>query len=191
MCQKVKYIIVFFLGGIICTTIGVYATLTYNASQITYTKNNVEMPLSSALDELYTSANRDITFSNVTYAETLSTISATSKNQTISLTKGKWVVTFLRSSSWNRSGTTDQTGTSNYNLVCGDGNTVLKIASKSYQKSGTTLSNNSYITNRIYENMYFVDFVSNSGSCYVTFVDSTDTSYAPEIVTLQAVKINK
>ena len=31
----------------------VYATITYNASQITYTRNNVEIPLSSAMDELY------------------------------------------------------------------------------------------------------------------------------------------
>ena len=58
--MKIKYLIVGIILGLLFGSVGVYATLTYNASQITYTKNNVEMPLSSAIDDLYTTQTTTI-----------------------------------------------------------------------------------------------------------------------------------
>ena len=51
-----KNILFFIMGGIFFSTIAVYATMTYSASQITY-KNTT---LDHAIDELYTSANIEI-----------------------------------------------------------------------------------------------------------------------------------
>ena len=55
---KIKLIITFILGGIICSVISVSATLMYQANQVKYTKsNNEEVTLDSALNELYGAAN--------------------------------------------------------------------------------------------------------------------------------------
>ena len=65
MCKFLKSRLFFFmLGIVIASTISVFATLTYNASQIVYTKNNLEMPLSNVIDELYSSAS---TIGNIEY----------------------------------------------------------------------------------------------------------------------------
>lgn len=59
MCQKVKYIIVFIIGMIVCSSLSVYATSIFMASQIEYTKksDNTTVTLDYVLDELYTSAS--------------------------------------------------------------------------------------------------------------------------------------
>ena len=58
---KIKLIITFILGGIICSVISVSATLMYQANQVKYTKsNNEEVTLDSALNELYNDANTTI-----------------------------------------------------------------------------------------------------------------------------------
>ena len=56
-----KYILVFILGGIFFSSLSVFATLTYSANQITYTKGNNTMYLSDAMDELYTTQNTTLT----------------------------------------------------------------------------------------------------------------------------------
>jgi len=48
-----KYIIGFIIGGIICTSIGVYAAMSYQASEITYKNTTVDQ----ALDDLYSLSN--------------------------------------------------------------------------------------------------------------------------------------
>ena len=60
--MKKKIIFLFgFVLGILISGIVVYATLTYNANQIMYTKsNNTEVTLDTALNELYTSANTTV-----------------------------------------------------------------------------------------------------------------------------------
>ena len=54
MKKKVIFIIGFILGGLLFGIVGVYATLSYSANQITYTKGNNTIYLSEAIDELYT-----------------------------------------------------------------------------------------------------------------------------------------
>ena len=81
MKNNIKIIIAFFLGAIIFGSAGVYATLTYNANQITYTKGNNTMYLSDAIDELYTSADSIESLENQ-ISDLESDISA--KNSTIS-----------------------------------------------------------------------------------------------------------
>ena len=51
--KNIKFILGFILGGIVCTSIGVFATIYYEASQINY-KNTT---LDHAIDELYTTQN--------------------------------------------------------------------------------------------------------------------------------------
>ena len=58
MRKYIKYVICFILGGLVLGSIGVFATLTYSANQITYTKDNNTMYLSEAIDELYTTSNK-------------------------------------------------------------------------------------------------------------------------------------
>ena len=58
--MKVRYIIISLLIGLLLGSVGVYAALTYNANQITYTKGNNTMYLSDAIDELYTTESTTI-----------------------------------------------------------------------------------------------------------------------------------
>ena len=60
MKKYIKYVLCFFVGIIFTLSIGCFAVFSYNASQITYSKNNVEIPLSDAIDELYTTSNTTI-----------------------------------------------------------------------------------------------------------------------------------
>ena len=176
------------LRAVIATivTVGVYAI---NASEITYNDTTLDV----TLNDLYNKANRTITLTNPTYSETLTTVSSTSRQQTIELTKGNWIVTFARVTTWGRASTSESTGTSNYTLVCNNGGTATKVASKSYQKSGTDpLSANSstYYTGRLHENMYLINITSDTDTCYVTYVDASENSSIAEMATIQAVKIN-
>ena len=56
MKEKLKFIYVAIISGLLCSVVSVYATITYTAAQITYGNTTV----GSALDSLYTSANETI-----------------------------------------------------------------------------------------------------------------------------------
>ena len=150
-----KYMIIsvtsFVIGAIIFFSIGVYATLTYNASQITYTKNNIEMPLSNAIDELYTSANEpSINKINGTVTSTylISKDTSTDDDLTLSLGQGNFYVFVSMSRGYPVSSATDTAeGYHNYegsghftytngNCIFQDGNTIYSI--------GSTASNSRY-----------------------------------------------
>lgn len=70
----------FVVGGIICTSIGVYATISYQANQINY--NNTT--LDHVLDDLYTASNAEnYTFtSNITPSSETQTFQTTGKRLT-------------------------------------------------------------------------------------------------------------
>ena len=178
-------IFTFILGGLVFGSFGVLATISYQANQIIY--NNT--PLNEVLDDLYDRTDNEITITDSAYDETLSVISSDNRRQNIELTKGRWIVTFVRSSSWNRNAETNSTANSSYSLVCSNGNTVTTLTGKSYQKSGTSPVNNSYITGRIFENMYIANINNDNDTCYVEYKDNGDLATSAEITTIHAVKV--
>ena len=56
-----KNILLIIISGLFFSSISVFATLTYSANQITYTKGNNTMYLSEAIDELYTTQGTTVT----------------------------------------------------------------------------------------------------------------------------------
>ena len=82
MKERLKFFCVAIISGIVCSALSVYATITYTANQITYTKtNNQEVTLDSALNELYASANNQVYSGTYTFtpSSTVQTISTKDK----------------------------------------------------------------------------------------------------------------
>ena len=184
-----KYLIGFLVGIVISSSI-VLAATKIDASNIIYmNSNNEEKTVDIVLNDLYAKANRELILSNPIYSETLSTISSNSRQQAINLSTGKWIVTFIRNSSWNRSSATNSTGSSNYAMLCNSGSSVTMLTGKNYQKSSTSAANGNYITSRLYENMYLVNVTNSNDTCYVEYKDVSSNDN-PEVVTMQAIKID-
>jgi len=92
MKKNFKFILGFIAGAILCTTIGVMATLSYAASQIQYKNTTLDL----AMNELYNEVNTDIlqklnlSPSKVQYYESYGTRENRSLN--INLNPGKYLI---------------------------------------------------------------------------------------------------
>ena len=97
-------IFIFLLGFVIASAIGVYAI---NAGEIDYKNTNVE----SALDTLYTNANKDLTFGNIQVSRSMGHMLALGdRTVDISLDKGKYLVTLIWNAAYDSNNTDDRNG---------------------------------------------------------------------------------
>ena len=188
-----KYAIGFIFGAIIFSIIRVYATVTYSANQITYTKGNNTMYLSEAIDELYTSADRVPTIGVATYANSAGSQQASgTRKVTMNLNKGRYLVHIMLSLGISSTTSDDRGNTcsGNDDLTCTNNCQVTRkdCYYRSFTASGTThgqavVNIVSYIVNVTADNTTITGANSSWGR-------STNSSVA-EIITISATPISK
>ena len=195
-----KYILVITLLIISFYVGNVYATLSYSASQITYTKNNIEMPLDSALNELYSEANIDIlTRLNLTsnkisaegnYGDRLQSL-----QKEVSINPGKYIILSIYAETQGngtnslRNNPYNQTGIISFDSSKGS---CTKLLSKVIQANSTdNVSNNSWklgVNNFI--TTYTCDFTSSVNVTVIGNPSTSNNTTASASVYLQTIKLD-
>ena len=162
MKNNVKIIIAFILGLIIAGSIGVYATIKIQASEIGYKDTTVE----ATLNDLYTLAGKNISFGNPIYSH-YSGDQLENSEITLPLNKGKYIVSAIYALA-NHSATYNVINVNNNGrnaIVCSSSNcNISKLGTYAAGGTPTSAHNDSY-----------ANLASRSTLYYVTIEENTDT----------------
>ena len=187
--------ITFLIIGMLISGVVVYATLTYQANQITYTKsNNQTVTLDTALDELYTSANNyqlkttDLTVTNAWSAG----IRLSPRTKTIELNPGQYLV-FATCSHTTPSATVLEANnlSTNAPVLSGDNGNCVSIDRIRQQAPATSpiLNDNKYLVSYIYQQIYLCNIDSKKTLTFTGQTINVEASGHTSSVSVQAVKI--
>ena len=187
----------FLLGVIISGTVTAIAVTSINATDVTYTdRNNNEIRLNQALDNVYSSLNNKITlntFGQMIENHLFTTQKNTNQTASLSLNKGKYLIVTgqLLSAAYSSkvSGTFDDFEVS---LTCQDCQ-INKLFLKSYRRTGTATysSTSAYIYQSDQVGLYYVDVPNNSETLTVTHINSSNNNVNPVTIFLNAIPISE
>ena len=209
MKKYIKFILGFIVGGIICTSIGVYATITYTASQIKYTKsNNQEVTLDSALNELYTNIdsvsdlqsqlnawnNKTFNFGTPSYNTSQGTYIPT-RTASVSVSKGKYLIVKNETTGWNMpSSSTSYSashGVSTKTIACQSNNCNIRQLTGYYNQPITgEFGSYKFIVSNAY-NLFIVD-INNDSDVITSSMGNGSSTYNDRVqyATLSAIPIS-
>lgn len=108
-------IFIFFMGMIIAGSITAYATSQIMSSQVTYNNTTVDL----VLDDLYTKANRELTFGTKLNAYNIGDRTV-ERSKTLQLNKGKYIVYLVNADTYTEGskGNSIYGSSSSTNLQC-------------------------------------------------------------------------
>lgn len=184
----------FILGAIIFSTISVLAVTGINASQISYIdSNNNETTVDLVLDDLYSRANKVYTSSDITAATDQGDGQST-RTQSITLNKGKYIITANGALGWPSTGSTSKSiNASTGNISCTN-NCTIRVIYGHYNEphsSNPSTSNNTYNTIGIHTYTYYVVVTADNTSVTVQQTTShNNPSILAQVVQITAIKLN-
>ena len=194
-----KKIFIFVLGIVVAGSIGVYAGSRINADQITYLdKNNNEITVDTALNDLYDKADKNVTFGTVTQKSSQG-IRTASRSSSLTLNKGKYIVTYTMSYAANNAtsgGVTDaqdvnDEGGGTFTFTCNNGCVKQKLSRRRMAAAATTsvAGTSGFIQMYTAVASYYVT-VTNDNTIVSATLTHTENAKYPASTYINAVPIN-
>ena len=176
-------IISFILGAIIFGSVGVLASQIF-ARDIKYNDTNVE----SALNDLYSKANKEITFGTAEYSNNNSD-NVGNKSTSLNLSKGKYIINVIVGIGSLNDASLNLANNVTLPLNCTNC-TTQKISGKEYVYTASGIFYDGQHTFAITSNtMYYVEVTADNETITYSRTDSPN-SIISNIIALQAVPIN-
>lgn len=180
-------IFMFILGAIVFSFISVVAVTQINASQISYTDfNNNATTVDLVLNDLYTKVNKTITTADITSSTAQGNGEAT-KSTTITLNKGKYLITSAGSTGWpSPSSTSSSQESTSVNISCTNNCTINKLYGHTNEPHSTNQSNNAYNSLGLSTFVYYVEVSTDN----TVITAKTGTGYSNPSILAQAVQVS-
>ena len=179
-----------FIIGLIVCGVTVYAATNYMASQITY-GNNGKATVEAALDDLYTKANKQISFTKYDFSDSYGD-QTTSRSTQLDLQKGKYIVFVEQHRSWiNPSATSvSRNTTTQIGITCTNDCISQNISNYGYLNRSSGSSCAGYPRLNINNSIYYVQ-VGENGTTITTTWSLNNDNIATENIILTAIKVNE
>lgn len=185
--KNMKTILAIVITAVVCTTIGVIAG-NINANQVTYTKDNTDISVSSALDNLYSNLETKMAINAFGNALISSSYGDRIANRTTSqqLNKGKYIVIDYKGFDYSAPGYPTSATHVNWigyrTLKCSSNNCTLNLLAD-YMHSIKASLNNDHVVG--YIDVYFLEVVDDSDTISAYINDGaigSDAQYESIIV---------
>ena len=185
---------IFILSGILFSAISVIAVTSINANQISYTKDGTETTVDDALNNLYTLANKSITFGTPIYSENnYNDNQLETKTVTHSLNKGKYLVLVNYAFANHTTVVADisSNNTTANTLSCASSNCGIQRLSTTYNDgTATNMNSNTYIQLRSITTQYYVTIRENVDTISTSRTTYGDRDFNRMIIEISAIPIS-